>query len=69
MSDIVHCKNAFVAPSDDDGQRRPPHLTAKEKNKGPKKVMTKKKRKHGDADAETAAAMAAAAEHCEVLDD
>jgi hypothetical protein len=65
MLDIVHCKNAFVAPSDDDGQRRSPRLTAKEKNKGPKKVMTKKKRKHGDADAETAAVMAAAAKRAE----
>jgi hypothetical protein len=37
-------------------------LTAKEKDKGPKKTLAKKKHKRGDADAETAAA---AAEHVE----
>jgi hypothetical protein len=63
MSGMVCCKNSFSARSDD--ERHPPRLTAKEKNKGPKKVMTKKKRKHGDADAETAVAVVAAAEHAE----
>jgi hypothetical protein len=40
-------------------------LIAKEKNKGPKKVMTKKKRKRGDTDGKTAAAVAVAVERAE----
>jgi hypothetical protein len=40
-------------------------LTAKEKNKGPKKLMTKKKCKCGDENAKTVVAVAAVAEHAE----
>jgi hypothetical protein len=40
-------------------------LIAKEKNKGPKKLMTKKRRKCGDANAKTVVAVAAAAKHAE----
>jgi len=36
-----------------------------EKGNGPKKVIAKKKRKRGDADAETVAAVETAAEHAE----
>ena len=46
---MARCKNIRGGPSDE--ERHPPHLTAKEKDKGPKKVMTKKKRKHGDIEA------------------
>jgi hypothetical protein len=65
MLDMVRCKNSFGAPPGGDDERHPPCLTAKEKNKGPKKVMTKKKHKHGDVDAEMALAVAAGAEHAE----
>jgi hypothetical protein len=57
---MVRCKKGFGAPDDD--ERRPPHLTTREKNKGTKKTVTKKKRKCGDVDAETVAVVAAAAE-------
>jgi hypothetical protein len=60
---MVRCKNNFGAPSDD--ERCPPRLTVKEKNKGPKKTLAKKKHKRGDVDAETAVAVAAAAERAE----
>jgi hypothetical protein len=60
MSDMVYYKNSFGALGDD--ERRPPRLTAKEKNK---KVMTKKKNKRSDADVETAVAVAASAERAE----
>jgi hypothetical protein len=52
---MVHCKNSFGAPPRGGDERRPPCLTAKEKDKGPKKMLAKKKHKRGDADAETAA--------------
>jgi hypothetical protein len=55
---MAHCKNAGGGGSDDE-ERRPPHLTAQQKEKGPKKVMTKNKCKHGDIEAERAAAVAA----------
>ena len=57
---MVRCKNAFGAPSND--ERRPPRLIAKDQNKGPKKVIAKKKRKHGDANVDTTAVVAVVAE-------
>jgi hypothetical protein len=65
MSEMVRCKNSFCAPLGGVDERRPPRLTAKEKDKGPKKTLAKKKRKHGDADAEIAVAMVAVAERAE----
>ena len=58
---MVRCKNAFGAPSND--ERGSPRLIAKDQNKGPKKVIAKKKLKRGDADADTVAVVAAAVEH------
>ena len=57
VSVMAHCKNIEGGPSDD--ERRPPRLTEQEKGKGPKKTITKKKRKHGDTEAERAAAVVA----------
>jgi hypothetical protein len=38
---MVHCKNGFAPPRG--GDERPlPHLIAKEKNKGPKKMLANK---------------------------
>ena len=62
MSIINHCKNVEGDPGDD--ERRPPRLTEQEKTKGPKKITTKK-HKHGDIEAERAAAVAIVAEHAE----
>ena len=56
---MARCKNIGGGP--DDEERHPPHLTAKEKDKGPKKVMTKNQRKRGDIEAEREAAVAAVA--------
>ena len=60
---MAWCKNIGCGPSDE--ERHPPHLIAKEKDKGPKKVISKKKCKRGDIEAERAAAVVAAAEHAE----
>jgi hypothetical protein len=65
MSDMVGYKNSFGAPPGGDDERHPPCPTAKEKNKGPKKVTMKKKRKRGDADVEMALAVAAGAKCAE----
>ena len=63
MSVMAHCKNVGGDPDDD--ERHPPCLTEQEKGKGPKKTITKKKRKRGDTEAERAATVAAAAERAE----
>ena len=60
---MARCKNIRGDPGDDES--RPPRLTEQEKGKGPKKTITKKKRKHGDTEAERAAVVAAAVEHAE----
>ena len=60
---MARCKNVGGGPGDD--ERHPPHLTEQEKAKGPKKMVTKKKCKHCDIEAERVAAVAAAAEHAE----
>jgi hypothetical protein len=39
---MVRCKNNFGAPPRGGDERRPPHLTTKEKYKGPKKMLAKK---------------------------
>ena len=57
VSVMARCKNVGGDPNND--ERRPPHLTEQEKGKGPKKTITKKKRKHGDTEAERAAAVVA----------
>ena len=57
------CKNIGGGLSD--YERRPPRLIELEKRKGPKKMVTKKKRKRGDFEVERAAAVAAIAEHTE----
>jgi len=49
------CKNVGGGPNDD--ERPLPHLTEQEKAKGPKKMVTNKKRKRGDIEAERAAAV------------
>ena len=60
---LARCKNAEGGPSD--GESHLPRLMEQEKGNGPKKVIAKKKRKRGDADAETVAAVETAAEHAE----
>jgi hypothetical protein len=65
MSEMVRCKNSFGAPPGGGDERCPPRLTAKEKDKGPKKMLAKKKRKRGDADAKIAVAMAVVAKRAE----
>ena len=40
-------------------------MTEQEKGKGPKKTITKKKSKHGDTEAERAAAVVVVVEHAE----
>ena len=57
---MARCKNAGGGLDDDEW--RPPRLTEQEKGKGPKKTITKKKRKRGDTEAERAAAVAAVTE-------
>ena len=56
MSFMVRCKNAG-GPGND--KRRPPRLTMEQKEKGPKKVLAKKKHKRGDIEAERATIVAA----------
>ena len=63
VSVMAHCKNIEGGPSDD--ERCPPHLTEQENGKGPKKTVTKKKRKHGDTEAERAATAATTIERDE----
>ena len=60
---MARCKNVGGGPSDD--ERRLPLLTEQEKGKGSNKTITKKKRKHGDTDAERAAAVATTVERAE----
>ena len=55
---MASCKNIGGGPGND--ERPPSRLTELEKVKGPKKIVTKKKCKHGDIEAERAAAVAAA---------
>lgn len=63
---MVHCKNTFCAPpSGGDDERWPPRLIEQDKAKGQKKVMTKKKSKRGDADAEMVAAVVTTVERIE----
>ena len=50
---MAQSKNIGGGPGDDESC--PPHLTEQEKGKGPKKTITKKKRKCGDTEAERAA--------------
>ena len=57
---MSRCKNAEGGPNDED-LRPPPRLTAQQKGKA--KMITKKKRKRHDVEAERAAAVAAATEH------
>ena len=57
VSVMAHCKNIEGGPGDD--ERCPPRLTEQEKGKGPNKTVTKKKRKHGDTEAERAAVVVA----------
>ena len=54
---MAQCKNIGGGPSNN--ERCPPRLTEQEKGKGPKKTITKKKRKRGDIEVERAAAVAA----------
>ena len=56
---MAHCKNVRGGSGGD--ERHLPRLTAKEMDKGPKKVMTKKKCKRGDIAAERVAVV----EHAE----
>ena len=60
VSVMAHYKNAEGGLGDD--ERHPPRLTEQEKGKGAKKMVTKKKCKRGDIEAERVAAVAAAAE-------
>ena len=60
---MARCKNVEGGPGNDDSHQ--PRQTEQEKGKGPKKTITKKKRKRGDTEAERAATVAAAAEHAE----
>ena len=55
VSVMARCKNVEGGPGDD--ERHPPRLTEQEKVKRPKKMVTKKKRKRGDIEAERAAAV------------
>ena len=63
MVAMVHCKNADGGPNND--ERRPPRLTEREKAKGPKKTLAKKKRKRDDIEVERAAVIADIAECAE----
>ena len=60
---MAHVKNARGGTGDED-PRPPPRLTAQEKGKA-KKMITKKKRKIDDVEAERAAAVAATVERAE----
>ena len=57
---MAHFKNIEGGPGDD--ERRSPCLTAKEKDKGPQKLTTKKKDKRVDIEAERAMAVSAIVE-------
>ena len=63
VSVMAHCKNVESGLGDD--ERHSPRLIEQEKGKGPKKTITKKKREHGDIEAEKAAAVATTIEHAE----
>jgi len=52
---MARCKNVEGGPGNDDSHQ--PRQTEQEKGKGPKKTITKKKRKRGDIEAERAAAV------------
>ena len=59
---MARCKNAKGGPGDED-PRPPPRLTAQQKGKA--KMITKKKRRLDDVEAERAAAVAAAIDQAE----
>ena len=59
---MARCKNAGGGPGDED-PRPPPHLTAQQKGKT--KMITKKKRKIDDVEAERLAIVAATVERAE----
>ena len=59
---MARCKNAGGGPGDED-PRPPPHLTAQQKGKT--KMITKKKRKIDDVEAERTTAVAVATERAE----
>ena len=54
---MARCKNVEGGPGNDDSHQ--PRQIEQEKGKGPKKTITKKKRKHGDTEAERAAVVVA----------
>ena len=60
---MARCKNARGRPSDED-PKPPPRLTAQQKGKA--KMITKKKRKRDDVEAERAATVAATAKRAEI---